>query len=411
MDRVLLSRQPIYRADLSPFGYELLFRDSDTDRATIRNEDEATAQVVVNTFMEMGLSQMVGDGLAFINVSKNFVLSNYCESLPPSRVVLELIEPETVDSALLTRMQQMRSNGYRFAVGDFALAGEFRPLLDHASILKFDVINSPWNQIERHLETLKSYNIERAAERVETRDQFNFCRDHGFEYFQGYFFCRPQFIKSTRLPLSRMMTLRLIAKLNKPNLNISELEEAIRQDISLSYKLLRYVGSAACVTRAEIRSIRHAATMTGINRLKIWASLIMFSGIEEKLRDVTQTAVIRARMCEKLAEAMNKEEADRFFLVGMFSLLDSMLGTPLPELLESLHLTPDIVNGILHKEGDLGAVLRCVQAYESRDWGRVQCGNLDHETIRNAYVKAMAWAISSLNGFSDSIPPQQPRLN
>lgn len=406
MERVLLSRQPIYRADMSPFGYELLFRNSDADRATISNEDEATAQVVVNTFMEMGLAQMVGEHQAFINVSKNFVLSNFCESLPPDRVVLELLEPDNVDPVLRKRLDYLRGHGYRFAVGDFALAEEFRPLLDFASIVKFDVINSPWHQVEKHLSALKRYPIAVAAERVETQEQFHFCRSVGFQYFQGYFFCRPEFIKSTRLPLSRLMTLRLIARLNNPNLNINELEEAIRQDLSLSYKLLRYVSSVAVATRGKIQSIRHAAVMTGIDRLKIWASLIMFSGIEEKLRDVTQTAIVRARMCEKLAEAMKSEQADRFFLVGMFSLLDTMLKTPLEEILSSLHLTPDIVNGILHNEGDFGVVLQCVLAYEKRDWDRVRCGNLDQETIREAYIKAMAWAIRSLNGFSDSIPHQ-----
>jgi EAL and modified HD-GYP domain-containing signal transduction protein len=203
----------------------------------------------------------------------------------------------------------------------------------------------------------------------------------------------------------------LIARLNNPDLNINELEEAIRQDLSLSYKLLRYVGSGACATRTEIKSIRHAALMTGIDRLKIWASLIMFSGIEEKLRDVTQTAVIRARMCEKLAEAMKLEQPDRFFLVGMFSLLDVMLNLPLEEILGSLHLTPDLVHGILHKEGDFGAVLQCVLAYEKRDWDRVRCGSLDQETIRGAYIKAMAWAIRSLNSFSDAIPPQHANRN
>jgi EAL and modified HD-GYP domain-containing signal transduction protein len=411
MERVLLSRQPIYRADMSPFGYELLYRDSDADRAVIRDEDEATAQVVVNTFMEMGLQQMVGDRQAFINVSKNFVLSNFCESLPPDRVVLELLEPDTVDMALLKRMAELRGFGYKFAAGDFTFAEEFRPLLDFVSIVKFDVINSPWDRVHKQLATLERYPIERAAERVETQEQFHFCKSVGFHYFQGYFFCRPEFIKSTRLPLSRLMTLRLIARLNNPNLNIDELEEAIRQDLSLSYKLLRYVGSGACATRTEIKSIRHAAVMTGIDRLKIWASLIMFSGIEEKLRDVTQTAVIRARMCEKLAEAMKLEQPDRFFLVGMFSLLDVMLNLPLDEILGSLHLTPDLVDGILHKEGDFGVVLQCVQAYEKRDWDRVRCGNLDQETIRGAYIKAMAWAIRSLNSFSDAIPPQHANRN
>jgi len=412
MERVLLSRQPIYRADMSPFGYELLFRDSDADRATIRNEDEATAQVVVNTFMEIGLEQMVGEHLAFINVSKNFVLSDFCESLPPGRVVLELLEPNNVDAVLLKRLNDLRGKGYKFAVGDFVFAQEFSRLLEFASIVKFDVINSPWNQVRKNLATMERYpHLERAAERVETQEQFQYCKSVGFEYFQGYFFCRPEFVKSPRLPLSRLMTLRLIAKLNNPNLNINELEEAIRQDLSLSYKLLRYVGSAACATRGEIRSIRHAAVLTGIDRLRIWASLIMFSGIEEKLRDVTQTAVIRARMCEKLAEAMKLEQADRFFLVGMFSLLDAMLNAPLDKILNSLYLTPDILNGILHHEGDFGVVLRCVLAYEKRDWDRVRCGDLDQETIRGAYIKAMAWSIRSLNGFSDAIPPYRARLN
>jgi EAL and modified HD-GYP domain-containing signal transduction protein len=411
MERVLLSRQPIYRADMSPFGYELLYRDSDADRAIIHDEDEATAQVVVNTFMELGLEQMVGDRLAFINVSKNFVLGNFCESLPPERVVLELLEPDSVDMALLKRMAQLRGNGYKFAVGDFAFGEKFLPLLDFVSIVKFDVINSPWERVHKQLSELERYPIERAAERVETQEQFHYCRNVGFQYFQGYFFCRPEFIKSPRLPLSRLMTLRVIAKLNNPNLNINELEEAIRQDLSLSYKLLMYVGSAAFPRRAEIKSIRHAAAMTGIDRLKIWASLILFSGIEEKLRDVTQTAVIRARMCEKLAEAMQLEQPDRFFLVGMFSLLDTMLNVPLDEILGSLHLTPDLVNGILHQEGDFGEVLRCVQAYEKRDWNQVRCGDLDQETIREAYIKAMAWAIRSLNAFSDAIPAQHANRN
>jgi EAL and modified HD-GYP domain-containing signal transduction protein len=205
------------------------------------------------------------------------------------------------------------------------------------------------------------------------------------------------------LPLSRLITLRLIAKLNDPNLGIDELEEAIRQDLSLSYKLLRYVGSAGCALRAEIRSIRHAAVLTGIERLKIWASLILFSGIEEKPRELTLTAVVRARMCEKLAEALKLNQVDRFFLVGLFSVLDAMLDRPLEEILSSLNLAPEIHNGILRREGEFGAVLDCVLAYERRDWERVRCGGLGQETIRSAYVKSMAWAIRIVSGFSDTV--------
>jgi EAL and modified HD-GYP domain-containing signal transduction protein len=200
------------------------------------------------------------------------------------------------------------------------------------------------------------------------------------------------------------MTLRLIGRLHDPNVTIDELEQAIRQDLSLSYKLLRYVGSAACAVRGQINSIRHAATLAGMDRLRIWAGLILFSGIEEKLGELTITAVTRARMCEKIAEAMDlQQSADRCFLVGLFSVLDSMLGRPMPDIVESLHLAPEINSALINRQGELGSILECVIAYERRDWDNARCGSLNQEAVRSAYVKAMAWSIRTLNGFSDAI--------
>src|SRR6185369_14563692 len=199
------------------------------------------------------------------------------------------------------------ANGYEIAVGDFALSPKYRPLLDMASIVKFDMMGANWRDIEQRVGQIHRHCIQLAAERVESAEQFQFCRDAGFDYFQGYFFCRPEFVRAPRLPLSRLITLRLIGRLNDPGVTIDELEQAIRQDLSLSYKLLRYVGSAALSLRGQIKSIRHAAVLAGIDRLKIWAGLILFSGIEEKMSELTVTAVARARMCEKLAEALKLE--------------------------------------------------------------------------------------------------------
>jgi EAL and modified HD-GYP domain-containing signal transduction protein len=387
---------------MSTVGYELLFRDSEADRASFRDEDEATAQVIVNTFMEIGLQEMVGPHLAFINVSPKFILSDFCEAMPSDRVVLELLEPVALDFDLMKRLEQLVGKGYKIAVGDFAFNGKFDALLDMIYAVKFDVLAHDWKWIEHSISKVAP-RIKRAAEKVENARQYSFCKELGVEYFQGYFFSRPEFVRSNRLPLSRLMTLRLIGRLNDPNLTINELEEAIRQDLSLSYKLLRYVGSAGCAMRGQIQSIRHAAVLTGIDRLKIWAALILFSGIEEKLRELTVTAVVRARMCEKLAEAMKMPHPDQYFLVGLFSVLDAMLSQPLPEILESLHLTAELNDALLNHTGVLGTVLECVLAYERRDWPNVHCGDLDQETIRETYVRAMAWSIRTLNGFSDAI--------
>src|ERR1700722_9903820 len=185
MERVLLSRQPIYGANTALAGYELLFRDSDSDKARIRDEDEATAQVVMNTFMEIGLNKAVGPHLAFINVSKNFLLSDFCEALPPQRIVLELLDPVEVDSKLINRMDELVSKGYKIAVGEFVFGEKYRPLLNRVSIVKFDLLQEDWRAIQRNLATIGPYSrIRCAAERIETSNQFNICREVGFDYYQ-----------------------------------------------------------------------------------------------------------------------------------------------------------------------------------------------------------------------------------
>ncbi len=397
----MLSRQPICRTDRTIHAYELLFRDNDADYASFRDDDQATVQVIVSAFMEIGLAELVGPHLAFINVSPNFLLSDFCEALPPDRVMLEMLQPVSLDPRLLLRIKLLVREGYKLVLGDFAFAPRFRPLLEQACVVKVDIINNSRMALEEMMAASQGLGLKTVAERVETLEQFTLASTLGFDWFQGYFFCCPEPIRSTRLPLSRLMTMRLIAKLNDSTLTINQLEEAIRQDLSLSYKLLRYVGSAACGVRGQVQSIRHAAVLIGIDRLKIWAALILFSGIEEKMKEMNVTAIIRARMCENLADAMKLSEAsERFFLVGLFSLLDAMLVRPMEQILESLNLAPEINQALIRHEGALGSVLECVIAYERRDWKNVRCGSLDQETIRTAYIKAMAWSIRTLNEFS-----------
>jgi len=403
MERVLLSRQPICKPDRSIHGYELLFRDSENDFADVKDADEATAQVIVNTFMEIGLDEMVGPNAAFINVSPNFLLSDFCDALPADRVMLELLVPPFLDPKLVLRAKLLARAGYNIVVGDFAFHEKFSPLLEIASIVKLDYTSNTSKSLAEKILASKQRGLRTVVEKVERPDEFFLCKSLGADFFQGYFFCHPEFVKSTRLPLNRLTTLRLIGKLNDPNLTMNQLEESIRQDLSLSYKLIRYVGSAACGIRGQIQSIRHAAVLIGIDRLRIWASLILFSGIEEKLKELSIAAIVRARMCEKLAEEMKLKDADRFFLVGMFSLLDAMLNRPMKEIVESMNLSPEITQALVERKGPFSTVLNCVIAYERRDWPNVKCGDLPQEAIRTAYVKAMAWSIRTLNTCSDAI--------
>jgi c-di-GMP phosphodiesterase len=402
MERVLVSRQPIYHADNTVLGYELLYRDGDSDHASFSDGARATAQVLVNTLMEIGMDELVGRHRAFINFERTLLLSSHCESLPPERVVLEILENVEPDASLLKRLEQLRGKGYRIALDDFLCTQPPSPLLELADFVKVDLSITDWPAIEHAAEVLRKYPLEMIAEKVETREQFNRCKAIGFPHFQGYFFCRPQNMAGRALPVNRMAAVRLLTQINNPDIQIYELEDAISQSVSLSYKLLRYINSAICGFDREVESIRHATVLVGLEKMRIWASLMVFSGFEDTPRDVLVTGALRARMCEQLAEASRLPHPERCFLVGLFSVLDAILDRPLEQILASLSLSPDVAEALLHHKNQLGEILGCVQAYERHDWKFVSATlRLEEETVRRMYVDSLTWAMRTLNGVSE----------
>lgn len=316
-----VSRQPIYRSKMDVYGYELLFRDSGAaDRAVIVDGDRATAQVILN-FIEIGLERIVGPDLAFINLTRNFILDGHCASLPKDRVVLEVLKDVTADSAIIQSLQQLSRQGYVIALDDFVYEESLRPLVELANIIKVDILGVDRNALERHVSALKDFKVRLVAEKVETLEEFEFCEGLGFEYFQGFFFCKPKLIQGRQIPMNRLAATRLVAKLQDPNIKGEELEETIKQDAALSYKLLLFVNSAYCALPREVDSIGHAAMLIGTARIRTWASLLMLASMDDKPRELMVTAIIRAKMCEQLAEAQHVRNAEQFFTVGLFSVL------------------------------------------------------------------------------------------
>ncbi len=382
---------------MSVFGYELLFRDGDSNSASFPDGSGATAQVIVNTFMDIGLEEMVGRHLAFINFERKLLLDNYCESLPPERVVLEVLETVEADSAIMKRLDRLRSKGYRIALDDFVCSEPYSPLLEFADFVKFDLLATDEPAIDRALSIITKYPIKLLAEKVETRAVLKWCHDLGFRYFQGYFFCRPQNISQKRLPPNRLATIRLLAHLNKPNISIPELEEAISQDLSLSYKLLRYINSPMFSIDRHVESIRHATIMVGLEKMRVWASLIALSGFDNKTREVIVTGAIRARMCELLAITLRFLNPEQHFLVGLLSVLDAILDRPMQQVVSLLSLSDEINDALLNHNGELGAVLRCVQAYEHREWSKAQAAvPIVQEVIERTYREALTWSAGLL---------------
>lgn len=395
MEKAFVGRQPIYRDGVDVFAYELLSRDSELNRAAFTDGDKATAQLLLNTFLDIGLEQVVGGHLAFVNVTRNFLLSDYSTALPKNRVVYEIGPDTLIDQILLSKLSQLRKGGYCIALDNFVYNEELRPLLEVANIVKLDVQALGRTLTAQHMRDLRSFGVKVLAQKVESHDEYQYCRDVGFDYYQGYFFCKPQVLSETKIPFNRLSTLNLLAKLQDPNVTINEVEHAVGQDLAISYRILRYLNSPMLAMPRKIESLRHAIALVGTRLISNWASLILLDAIEEKPRELMITSMVRAHMCQQLGAAMHQKNVDQFFTVGLFSLLDALVDRPMADALEQLPLVDDVKDAILHQKGLMAQALDCVRAYEYCDWEHTTCGSLDEKSIREAFLRSVAWTRSA----------------
>lgn len=392
MDDIFVGRQPIYDARLEVYAYELLFRAGDTTTADVVDGDQATSQVIVNTFIEIGLDQIVGDRLAFLNLTRSFLIKDLSGVLPPGRVVLEVLEDIEPDAEVRTGLRRLGEQGYRIALDDFLYHESLRPLVELAHLIKIDILGMEPDILREHVRKLAPHGIPLLAEKVETREEFEFCKTLGFRYFQGYFFCRPDVARGRRMPPNRLAILRLLSRLQDPEISTRELEELISQDVTLSYKILRYINSAAVALPRQVESIHQAVVYLGLQAIKNWISLLSLAGLEDKPMELLVTTMVRARMCEELARATRQKNAQAFFTVGLFSALDAMMDRPLEELLDDLPLSESVREALLHQAGPAGQALQCVLAYERGDWDVARHAEFSAQTLREAYLTAVQWA-------------------
>jgi EAL and modified HD-GYP domain-containing signal transduction protein len=391
MEKAFVVRQPIYRGDLTLFAYELLFRNNELNNAAFTNGDQATAQVLLDTFMEIGLDRVVGPNLAFVNVTRNFLLSDYCSLLPKDRLVIQLPGDTIPDAPLLDSVSRFSKEGYLIALDNFRYSEWLRPLLAHIDIVKFDIQAVDKEVIGKQIELLRQFELRLSANNVETQEDFEYCKGLGFDYYQGSFICKPQTVSEDKIPANRMAALRLLAKLQDPKLTTDQLAECVAQDVALSYKLIRYVNSAMHALPREVASIRHAIVLVGTRRISNWAGLILYGQMDDKPSELMTTAIVRARMCQELALSSKQNNAEQFFTVGLFSVLDALLGRSMADALELLPLAQDLKDALVHHQGLLGSALHCVMAYERGDWDQAQCGDITQETIYDCYVNALEW--------------------
>jgi c-di-GMP phosphodiesterase len=270
-------------------------------------------------------------------------------------------------------------------------------LLELTDYVKVDFRAETPETLAEQLAILKNFNVKLVAEKVETHEEFELSKSLGFDYFQGYFFCRPKPVSVARPPSNKLSALRLAARLQDPNISIAEVERLVSQDVTLSFKLLRYLNSALLHLRSRIDSVRHAVQMIGTRRLRAWASIIVLTGLDDKPKELVVTAMARGTMAERLATALKTLKPESCFTIGLFSVLDALLDVPMRDALEMLPLSGEVKQALINHEGPMGSILQCILAYENGIWSQVKCGGLDMETISHCYLSSIAETNDLLN--------------
>lgn len=393
MTEIYFARQPIYNRDLEIAGYELFYRQAaDADSADFLDAEIATSQVVLNTVGELGLEQVVGSHKAFINVARDFVVSGYLEMFASPQLVFEVAGSLVVDQPLLEALQQLHERGYRFVLDDYRDDEANQALLTIVDYVKIDMLVTPQDEVQRMVELLRQRSIVLMAERIETQEVQEFCQALGFDYFQGYHFSQPKVLKFHGVRANQLSVLQLVSKLYQPDIDLEAIEALIRQDVSLSYKLLRYINSAYFNLPHRIDSIQRAIVLLGTRNVRAWATLVSLANIDNHRSDLITIALERAKMCELLAAAMGIKQKESGYTVGLLSVLDAMTQAPMANVLATLPLDEDINEALLRHEGPLGRILACTLAYERCDWEGLDTLGLEMSQINDAYMTALAEA-------------------
>ncbi|MCH8268495.1 MAG: HDOD domain-containing protein [Acidobacteria bacterium] len=393
-----IARQPIFDSREKVYGYELLFRSGIKNYFDGSDPNRATYSVIVDSLLLHGLERLTGRRKAFINYPREALLNGYAEVIPNNLAVVEILETVEPDAEVLAACRHLKDLGYCLVLDDVFSSERPEAFQGLVDIIKVDLSLSTPVQREQIVRRFAPRGIALLGEKVETHEEFQQLKTLGFQYFQGYFFSKPQIISSRDIPAFKLNYLRILQAINRPEINLEEIERIIKGEPSLCYKLLRYLNSSFFGLRSDIRSIRHAVFLLGEREVRLWVSLLVLTSMgEDKPQELVVTSLVRASWCESLAGkiGMRGREGD-LFLLGLFSMIDAILDRPLPEILAQLPVPEDTRTALLHRNTRLAQVLALVEAYEQGDWekltGLAASLQIDEASIPEMYLTAVEWA-------------------
>lgn len=389
-----VARQPIFDRTMNVFGYELLFRSGLEN--SFRGDNEEASRATLDRSLLMGLDVLCDGRRAFVNCTRDTLIKGLVTLLPSSSTVVEILESVSPDPDVMAACRTLKDEGYTIALDDYVAHDPREPLAEIADIIKVEM---RLTTEEQRVAMMKRFGLgpcRMLAEKVETQADFIKARDLGFVYFQGYFFRRPEMLSTRDMPAHRFNYLRMLQEVSRPELNLPALEELIKAEASVCYRLLRYLNSSMFGFRSEIHSVRHALSILGERDIRRWVRLVAAVGAgQERTSDLVLSALVRGRFGELLAPHVPHGESD-LFLLGLLSLIDAMLEMPMATILEKIPLDQPTKAVLLGQPSALRPVFQLMLAHESGEWEAASSIShslrLDPEKVAGCYWQAQEWA-------------------
>jgi len=398
MHEKFIARQPILDTRLQVFAYELLFRGGPQN--SFQPFANAASSVIADSITLFDLEMLTGHARAFVNVDETALRLGAPRLLPADRIVVEILETVRPTEEILGRCRELRSAGYQLALDDFVDSPEIAPLVEFANFLKIDFQMFDARTRSALARKYEDRNIRLLAEKVETESEFREARDLGFSYFQGYFFCKPSIVETREIPGNKAIQLQLLTAVAAPELRCDIIENLLKQEPSLLYRLLRYLNSPILGLCSEVRSVRHAIVLLGENEFRRWASIFAIISMSAgKSPELIRTALTRAFFCEEFsAKAGLREKGASLFLMGLLSVTDALLDKPMREVLKAFPVIQEVKIALCGGTNRFRDVFELVLALERAEWmrlsgiaARIGCGE---GKIPDSYLSALLRATS-----------------
>lgn len=388
-----IARQPIFDRNRTVVAYELLFRDSQENTYTGKDQNLCSKQTLA-TAMMIGLDPLSNGHDLYLNCTEQVLLGGYPTLLPSESTVVEVLENVEPTTEVIDSCKKLKDAGYRIALDDFEDRDDYRPLIELADIIKVDfklTDEKSWAKFSQRY--AKRHRL--LAEKVETDDEFSVGSKLGYQFFQGYFFRKPKIISSHSIGALNPRHGELFRVLGSDDLNFKEIERVVKAEPALCYRLLRYLNSAAFSFRQEIRSILHALALLGESELRkfLMVAITVLSAGAKK-QELVATALIRGRFAEFLAKDFN-QPGGWLFMLGVLSLMDAILEQPIELIANQLPLAEEVRSALMGEPGPLRNCFDLVLAYEAADWDKCvalcEQQKISPEKMGQMYLDVLRW--------------------